>query len=440
MKSIHLLVALTLVFMGCGEDKPAPKKGPKAQQEQSKKIEPAAEEEEEPAEEAAKPAEAKAEEGKAPEAAPEGDKSLAEAAEAAKTAAVAGDEELKSTVVATVNGKPIDIQEYADSIKKRNKGKLMRSQVRKNVVERMINEELIRQAIEEARITVADSDVAVAMDLDLEKFNAQKATMGKRLKTFQERVGLEKLLTVRGLIKEPTPEELAKEYDNRFSLKLDTVYFPLPPNAGPADKAKAVESAKGVLTAVQANPNMREAVKAMTDYNGRRVTVKPLFIKKGDERNKALWTVANAMQEKAFGGPVELPDAVVVFQLVKRNEPKETLEAMQPKLRKTAMTMRVASARHRLVEELRKNAKVEYMIKLDDVPLRPGMPGAGLPNTLSPMGRAPGAAGLPEAMRAPRMGVPAGLPNKAPGLAPAAKPAAPAPAVAPAPAAVPATK
>ncbi|GEM_PF-4190161 len=437
MKSVHLLVALSLVLFGCGEEK-AKKEGPKAPAGQTKKVEPVEQEGEKAVEKVDEAAEVEKVEPKEEQPAQPGTERPGEARKAdiaPKAPAIPGDEELASTVVAKVNDRPIDIVEYAESIKKRNNGKLMRSQVRKNVVERMINEELIRQAIEEAKIVVTDQDVAAAMDIDAERFASQKETMGKRVKTFTERVGLERLLAARGLIKEPTEEELAREYENRFSLKLETVYLPLAPGGSAEDKAKVVESAQAVLTKVAAGGGLRDAVKEMTDYNGRRLSVKPLFIKKGDERNKLLWEAANPLEEKAFAGPVELADALVVFQLIKRNQPKESFDELKPKLRKTAMTMRVASARHRLVEELRQNAKVEYLVKLEEVPLRPGGPRPGMPMPMNPLGRAPQNPSVPGAVR----GVPKMLP---PGVGPRGtvlpategQPAAPAPEAAPAPA------
>ena len=177
---------------------------------------------------------------------------------------------------------------------------------------------------------------------------------------------------------------------------------------------------------------MREAVKDKKDANGRRIIVKPMFIKKGDERHKELWEASNPLEEKGIAGPVKTRHGFVVLQLAKRIEPRQPFDQMKAKLKKSAMNMKTAQAKHRLLEELRKEAKVEYLIEFK-TQQRPGvrsLKGGRLNPNLRPavpqplrvppvvMKPAPGAAAAPAAAPAAAEEKPA-----EPAAAPAEKPA-----------------
>jgi hypothetical protein len=421
MKFFKVLVlavaAVALVAAGCRS------KDDKAAKKAEKQAEPAAEKAEKQAEEkkaeeappAAKPEEAAAAEAKVEAQAPEQAKPEA--------AAAPGEEAITDTVVARVNGADIDAKDYVERLKRITKGNVTRSMLKKTVIDRMVNDELLKQEIKKLNITVTDQEIADAMNMDMERFSKQKGTMGARVQAFEDRVAVNKLLEARGLLAKPTDEELQKEYERRFGLKIDAVTMPVDPTAAPDVVAKAEEQAKGILTAVQANPaaTLRDAVKDMKDAEGRRILVKPMFVKKGDERQAAIWTAANPLQEKQYAGPVKTEQGFVVLQLAKRIEPKQTYEEMKDKLAKSALNMKTAQAKHRLLEDIRKEAKVEYLIEFKDeprpgsVPLRgmrmaPGMiPGGAASLRVPPVVAAPDAA-APAAPAAPEAAAPAPAP------------------------------
>lgn len=357
------MLVLAFVLSGC-KDKPTPKKTPahKEQAEKQEKApapEAAAEEGEEPSDEE----EAAEEEGKSAEEKQEPAEEKPAEVEKPAEQADAGDDELTTTIVAKVNGKDIDAADYVERLKRLTKGKVTQSMLKKTVIDRMVNDELLRQEIEKLSISVSDEEISEAMNMDMERYAKQKETMGARVNAFKERVAVSKLLQARGLLKEPSDDELLGEYERRFGLKLDAVTIPVAPTATPEETEAAQAQADKVLAVVKGGMTLREAVKDQKDYNGRRIIVKPTFIKKGDERQKELWQAADPLQEKDLGGPVKTRHGFVVFMLAKRIQPKKPFEEMKQKLKKSAMNMKTAQAKHRLLEDLRNAAKVEYLIE-----------------------------------------------------------------------------
>jgi len=362
-----VLAALALVLSGCkGEEKK--KEAPKQKKEEPapKAVEETPPPAEADKEEAAEPAEP-AKEAEAPK----GEEPPPVAAE--EKPAAEEDPELTQTIVARVNGKDIDAADYVERLKKLTKGKVTQSMIKKTVVDRMINDELLRQEIERLGITVSDEETAEAMNMDMERFNKQKDAMGARINAFEERVAVRKVLEARSLLVTPTDDELKKEYERRFGLKIDAVTFPLAAEATADDVAKADAEANAVLAAAKSGLTLREAVKDPKDATGRRLLVKPMFIKKGDERHIDMYTAAESLQEKDFAGPIKSAQGLVVFQLAKRIEPRQSFDEMKDKLAKSALNMKTAQAKHQLLEELRKNAKLEYLIEFKPTPQIPAL-------------------------------------------------------------------
>jgi len=308
------------------------------------------------------------------------------------------EEELTDTVVARVNGKDIDVASYVERLKKLTKGRVTRSMLKKTVIDRMINDALLAQEIEKLHIVVTDEEVAAAMNMDMERFDKQKAAMSARVKAFTERVAIRKLLKARGLLKDATDDELKTQYERRFGLKLDAVVMPTPRDSDAEGTAAAQQRAVTILEAAREGATLREAVKDKKAPNGRRIIVKPMFIKKGDERHAELWAAANPLKEKELGGPIKTAHGFVVFQLSKRIEPRQSYEEMKKKLAKSALNMKTAQAKHRMLEDLRKAAEIEYLIefkKQSAIPrmhggLRGGRIAPGLPSTGRDVLRRPG--------------------------------------------------
>jgi hypothetical protein len=394
-----LLVALSLVLVQCKGDekkvKNADKQAPKAEKQEAP-VAPASEEAQakEAAEEAADEAADEPVDEAAEEAPAEAAQPAVESEEAGKEGDTAADAEaaepLTDTVVARVNGEDIDIKDYVERLKKLTKGEVTKAMIKKTVVDRMINDTLLRQETEKLQIAVTDDEVAQAMNMDMERYQKQQEAMGARVKAFRDRVSVRKLLQARGLLKEPSEDELQKEYQRRFGLKIDAVTFPFRKETTEDEMSAMEVQAKEVLEAAKAGVSLRAAIKDKKAPNGRRLIVKPMFIKKGDERHQDLWNSADPLQEKELGGPVKTQHGFVVFQMAKRIEPRKSFEEMKEKLSKSAINMKTAQAKHRLLEDLRQNAQIEYLIEFSKQPALPrlrGMKDGSLSPKLRPAGR-----------------------------------------------------
>jgi len=288
-----------------------------------------------------------------------------------------GDEVVTDTIVARVNGVPIDAGDYVERLKKLTKGKVTRSMLKKTVIDRMINDELLAQEIQKLHIRVSDEEIAEAMNMDMGRFNKEKADMAARVKAFTERVAVRKLLQARGLLKDPTQDELKREYERRFGLKLDTVTISVAADADSAARNQARDLAASILKKAKQGTSLRKVVEDKRGPEGRRIIVKPMFVKKGDERHEELWKAGNVLSEKQYGGPVKTRHGYVVLQLARRIEPRQSFLDMKKKLKKSALNMKTAQAKHRVLEDLRMGAKIEYLIEFKKGPSGvPGLRGA----------------------------------------------------------------
>lgn len=272
---------------------------------------------------------------------------------------------LRSTVVARVNGSTVDAADYVRRLEGLTSGKVTCQMLKKTVIDRLINDELLHQEIENLGITVSDEEVAQAMNMDMERFRKQMGSMSARVDAFRERVGTRKLLQARGLLQEPTDAELEVEYQRRFGLKLDVATVAVSAKASSAESLQARKKAEAILAAVKAGQTLQDAVQNRKNADGRRIVVKPMFIKQGDDRHEALWKAANPLSEKDYGGPVETGHGWVVFQLGKRIAPRRPFAEMKDKLRKSALNMKVAQSKHIHLEKLRSDANIEYLLKFD---------------------------------------------------------------------------
>jgi len=320
----------------------------------------------------------------------------AEAPAAESPAAVAAVES-ESTIVARVNGVELDAQEQVARMKQRFQGEFKPEMLRRPLVERMVKDELIRQEVEKLQIQVTDQELADIMKLDVETVTTRKETEPAKVDLYRKKVAERKLLEARGLLTPPSEEELLKQYEQENVLNLQTVTFPVRPNATEEIEAQSQTLAAETLGKVRTQGlTLQDAVKDVKDADGRRVIVKPLIVKKGDKRYEEMWTAAENVQENEVAGPVKTRRGHVVFQVARKRVPQKSFEEMKDELTQRLLNMKMAQARHRLLADLEQNAKIEYLVEFAE-PALPGTIGAGRP----------GGPFQPNVPRAPR--IPGGL-------------------------------
>jgi hypothetical protein len=293
--------------------------------------------------------------------------------------AVAAATEPESTLVARVNGVELDAQEQIARMKQRFQGEFKPEMLRRPLVERMVKDELIRQEVEKLQIQVTDQELADIMKLDVETVATRKETEPAKVDLYRKKVAERKLLEVRGLLVPPSEEELSKQYEQENILNLQTVTFPVRPNATEEVEALSQTLAADTLSKVRTQGlTLQDAVKDMKDADGRRVIVKPLIVKKGDKRYEELWTAAENVQENEVAGPVKTRRGHVVFQVARKRVPQKSFEEMKDELTQRLLNMKMAQARHRLLADLEASAKIEYLVEFAE-PALPGTIGAGRP-------------------------------------------------------------
>ena len=457
--TILFAVLLALALIGCGDD--GPKKGKSAgadkekKSEKKKKDEPADEPEDEPAED---PSEDPAEDPSTeptddPTEAPADDPAADPADKPAAATEVEkvdpADEVIDNPVVARVNGVDVDATEYFERlarITKKRGAPITKRMLTKNTVDRLINDKLLELELAKLGEPITDEAVASSLGMDMERFAKTKDKMKARIDSERKKLAVAKLLTARSLLDDPSDEDLKKEYGKRRMIRLNVVNFKVAQKAPAEDEAKSKANADAFLAAVQGGKDFKEAAKELSDDKLGRRAVRPMIVRDGEERHADMWAAATALEEKQFGGPVRTRFGFSVFEVVKKIEPKYTYEEMKERLKKTVVSQQSIKAKKTLIEELRKDAKIEYLVDFPSREDRPGLiktPGGHLTGELT----APRNAKFKSAAKMAgekamddEKPAPAPVPEKAaeptaePAPAPAAATAEPAPAPAPEPA------
>ncbi len=303
-----------------------------------------------------------------------------------------------NTVVARVNGVDIDATEHVARLRQRFQGEFRTEMLRRPLVDRMIHDELIRQEIQRVGIEVSDEELAEMMRVEVSVLPHKRTTEPTKVALYERKAAERKLLQVRGLLKAADEDELRRLYNREHSLNLQTVTFPIRPNAPEDVLQSSNELAREVVDRINNQQmTLQDAIRDLKDAEGRRVIVKPLIIKKGDKRYEELWEAAREMEDNAFSAPIRTRRGIVVFQMIRKRTPPRSFEEMKEELMQRSVTMRTGQARHRLLDDLKRNAEIEYLVEFAD----PGGAGGVSPlGPRSPLGpHMPRHPRIPEGMR-----------------------------------------
>ncbi len=275
------------------------------------------------------------------------------------------EEELIDTIVARVNGVDVDARDYFDRLARitgKSGEKITMDKLTKNTVDRLINDKLLEVELEKLEQPITDEDIAKSLGMDQARYLNTKDKMKARLDSERRKLAVARLLKVRGLLKDPTEEELKTEYAKRKMIRLNVVHFKVDTKA----KEESVEANKGkaeeFLGKVKAGQDFKAVARELHgDKLGRRA-VRPMIIREGQERHKAMWDAASQIEENGFGGPVRTRFGWAVFSVIKKISPKRSFDEMKERLGKTVISQKAIQAKKRLIDELRTTANVEYLI------------------------------------------------------------------------------
>jgi parvulin-like peptidyl-prolyl isomerase len=251
------------------------------------------------------------------------------------------------------------------------------------VLEEMVNEEVMVQAAEAAKIEVESSEVQAALDeikqqnnLDDAGLASALAAQGFTLTNYKQEVRRQMLrLRAENQIVAPkvqiTDEDIRARYDQMArrteqvqAVRLSHMLFKLPEHATEQQIADAKEKASKAIARVKGGEEFAKVAATESEDDTTKATGGELgWFQRGSMANPAWEPVVFAMDKGDVRGPVNGPQGFHVFQVteVKRSDLKpfpEMKDQLQRELRRREMEKQTQS----WVEELRKKAYVDIKL------------------------------------------------------------------------------
>jgi parvulin-like peptidyl-prolyl isomerase len=252
------------------------------------------------------------------------------------------------------------------------------------VLDEMVNEEVIVQAAEAAKIEVESSEVQAALDeikqqnnLDDAGLAAALSAQGFTLANYRTEVRRQMLrLRAENQIVAPkvqvTDEDVRARYDQMArrteqvqAVKLSHMLFKLPDHATEQLIAEAKEKASKAIARVKAGEEFAKVAAAESEDDSTKATGGELgWFQRGSMANPDWEPVVFAMEKGDVRGPVTGPQGFHVFQVteVKRSDLKpfaDMKDQLQRELRRREMEKQTQT----WVEELRKKAYVDIKLQ-----------------------------------------------------------------------------
>jgi peptidyl-prolyl cis-trans isomerase SurA len=268
-----------------------------------------------------------------------------------------------------------DVEGIADASERRRRLDKLRAQL----LEDMINEELIVQAADEARIELEANDVDAALDeikkqnkLDDKQFAAALAAQGYTLSAYKNdiRRQLTRLKAVNQLVRakvKVSDEDVRAKYDAMVrrsesvsAVQLSHIMFSVPAKATDAQLAAAKEKAATALLRVQNGEDFAVVAAEVSEDEKTKASGGALgWIERGKVSPE--WeAVVFSMEKGEVRGPVSGPTGLHVFHVseVKRTEMK-SFEDLKEQIRGELTRREMEKQTALWIAELRKNAYID---------------------------------------------------------------------------------
>jgi len=252
------------------------------------------------------------------------------------------------------------------------------------VLDEMVNEELIVQAAESAKIEVESSEVQAALDTIKEQNNLDDAGLssalagqGYTMANYKQelRRQLLRLRAVNTLVAPKVQigdEEVRARYDQMArrteqvqAIKLAHMLFKLPEHATEQQIAEAKDKASKAIARVKAGEDFAKVAATESEDDSTKATGGELgWFQRGSMANPDWEPIVFAMEKGDIRGPVAGPQGFHVFLVteVKRSDLKpfpEMKEQLQRELRRREMDKQTQT----WVEELRKKAYIDIKLQ-----------------------------------------------------------------------------
>jgi parvulin-like peptidyl-prolyl isomerase len=252
------------------------------------------------------------------------------------------------------------------------------------VLDEMVNEELIVQAAEAAKVEIESSEVQSAIDeikqqnnLDDAGLSAALAAQGLTIAGYKQemRRQLLRLRAMNTLVApkvQITDEDVRARYDQMArrteqvqAVKLAHMLFKLPEHATEQQLAEAKEKASKAIARVKAGEDFAKVAATESDDDSTKATGGELgWFQRGSMANPEWEPIVFAMEKGDVRGPVTGPQGFHVFMVteVKRSDLKpfpEMKEQLMRELRRREMDKQTQT----WVEELRKKAYIDIKLQ-----------------------------------------------------------------------------
>jgi len=252
------------------------------------------------------------------------------------------------------------------------------------VLDEMVNEELIVQAAEAAKVEIESSEVQSAIDeikqqnnLDDAGLSAALAAQGLTIAGYKQemRRQLLRLRAMNTLVApkvQITDEDIRARYDQMArrteqvqAVKLAHMLFKLPEHATEQQLAEAKEKASKAIARVKAGEDFAKVAATESDDDSTKATGGELgWFQRGSMANPEWEPIVFAMEKGDVRGPVTGPQGFHVFMVteVKRSDLKpfpEMKEQLSRELRRREMDKQTQT----WVEELRKKAYIDIKLQ-----------------------------------------------------------------------------
>ncbi|PIE20024.1 MAG: hypothetical protein CSA66_01765 [Proteobacteria bacterium] len=368
MRKLLAVVTALALFAGCGGKKSPPKPAPTAA-----KAEPA------------EPGPAKAEPTKA-----EPTKAEPTKAEPAAAPRIKGP-------IAKVNGVEIESDAfYAERDKITSRGAKIPgdrlARIEQNILKRLIEQELIEQAVKAAGITVSEQDVAAGFAEYKKRFQSEaqfqnylkhgRVTKESIEKRIRDRRALELLLEKKGDM--AVTDEAAREfydknerfYTEKAGVRASHVLIKLDRNASEEEDAKAMEKVKTVQAKLKDGGDFGAVAKELSEGPTASSGGDLGFFGKG-RMAKEFEDAAFAMKVGEVSQPIRTRFGYHIIKVTDRREDrKKAFDEVKDQIIKSLKNKKFFTERRKLLADLDKSAKVEKFLP-EPAPSKPAAPAPG---------------------------------------------------------------
>ena len=273
-----------------------------------------------------------------------------------------------------------EAQQIADPKERERRAAKLTSQV----LDEMVNEELIVQAAEAAKVEIESSEVQAAVDeikqqnnLDDAGLSAALASQGLTLASYKHELRRQ-LLRMRAVNQLVAPtvqitdediharyDQLARRTEQVQAVKLSHMLFKLPDHPTEQQIAEAKDKASKALARVKGGEPFDKVAAAESEDDSTKATGGELgWFQRGSMANPDWEPIVFAMEKGDVRGPVTGPQGFHVFQVteVKRSDLKafpEMKEQLSRELRRREMDKQTQT----WVDELRKKAYIDIKLQ-----------------------------------------------------------------------------